>query len=473
MFIFLLITLMPALPPYVQFTEFRVTEPLTLEGSLSLNSVLNNAERLYSGKVHGPETFEDHKGVLYTGIHGGEIVKFVDGKVVPVAKFGQVCDGFWEEKKCGRPLGIRFGPDGFLYVADAYYGLFKVNVSSGAKTQLVSTNEPVEGKINKLPNSLDIAHDGTVYWTTSSCNFNLENGVFDMLADGSGRLLKYDPKTNSNEVLIDGLHFANGVVLSPKEDFVLVAESVRSRIHRYYVKGPKKGSRDIFIDGLPGLPDNLKSDGQGGFLVPLLVLRDKSNPVLLQSLGPFPLLRKFIARVLALLEMSFEQIDKIYPNYYAKRMVHWIGHFESVNGLSKKGTVVLQLDVDGKIKHSYHNTDGSLSAIGEAHWLDGAFFLGSPYNIYVGQVKLSFAEPQKIMQDQKSEQQKEQQSKIQQQEPSPPPQQQQQQQKPSQHQQQQLPQQQEQKPPASPSLQQQKPSPPQQQKQKQQQQNKP
>lgn len=207
------------------------------------------------------------------------------------------------------------------------------------------------------------------------------------------RLLKYDPKTGSNEVLVDGLHFANGIVLSPKEDFVLVAETGRSRIHRYYVKGPKKGSRDIFIDGLPGLPDNLKSDGQGGFLAPLIALRDKNNPVLFQSLGPFPLLRKFIARVLALLEMSFEQIDRIYPNYYAKRVVHWIGHFELVNGLTKKGTVILQLDVDGKIKHSYHNTDESLSGISEAHWLDGAFFLGSPYNMYVGQVKLSFAEP--------------------------------------------------------------------------------
>jgi hypothetical protein len=297
------------------------------------------------------------------------------------------------------------------------------------------------------------------------------------------RLLKYDTKTSRNEVLIDGLHFANGVVLSPKGDFVLVAETVRSRIHRYYVKGPKKGSRDIFIDGLPGLPDNLKSDGQGGFLVPLITVRDKGNPVLFQSLGPFPVLRKFMARVLALLEMSVDQIDQIYPNNYAKRLFHWIGHFESVNRLAKKGAVVLQLDADGNIKHSYHNTDGSLSGIGEAHWFDGAFFLGSPYNMYVGRVKLSFAESQKVVQKQKPEKQKKQQSEKQQQEPStsqqhehqnPPPQQQQQklpqqqqqqllqqqQEQEQQQKQQTLPQQQEQKPPASPSLQQQKPPPP-------------
>jgi len=189
-FIFLLVVLMPGLPPYVQFTEFRVTEPLPLEGSLSVNSLLNNAEHLHSGKLHGPEAFDDHKGILYTGIHGGEIVKLVDGKLVPVTKLGQPCDGFWEEKKCGRPLGIKFGPDPYLYVADAYYGLFKVNVNSGAKIQLVSPDELVEGKANKIPNSLDVADDGTIYWTSSSCSFHLYDGVFDMLADGSGRFVE-------------------------------------------------------------------------------------------------------------------------------------------------------------------------------------------------------------------------------------------------------------------------------------------
>ena len=209
------------------------------------------------------------------------------------------------------------------------------------------------------------------------------------------RLIRYDPRTKKNEVLIEGLHFANGVVLSPNEEFVLVAETFRSRIHRYYLKGPNKGERDIFIDGLPGVPDNLKSDGQGGFFVPLIVTRDKSNPVLFQSLGPFPILRKFLSRVLALLEMGFEQVDKIYPNIFSKKAVHWIGHFESVNAAVPKGFILLQLDINGNVKHSFHNTDNSLSGISEAHWFNGAFYFGSPYNRYVGRVKLSFAESEK------------------------------------------------------------------------------
>jgi hypothetical protein len=54
----------------------------------------------------------------------------------------------------------------------------------------VSVDEPVEGKTNILPNSVDVADDGTVYWSTSSCNFKLIDGVFDLLADGSGRFVE-------------------------------------------------------------------------------------------------------------------------------------------------------------------------------------------------------------------------------------------------------------------------------------------
>lgn len=38
----------------------------------------------------------------------------------------------FEERQCGRPLGMRIGKgDGLLYVVDAYYGLFNMNFSTG------------------------------------------------------------------------------------------------------------------------------------------------------------------------------------------------------------------------------------------------------------------------------------------------------------------------------------------------------
>ena len=50
---------------------------------------------------------------------------------------------------------------------------------------------------------------------------------------------------------------------------MLVTEPYRYRISRYWLKGDKAGSRDVFIDNLPGLPDNLQGDRAGTFWVAL------------------------------------------------------------------------------------------------------------------------------------------------------------------------------------------------------------
>lgn len=48
-----------------------------------------------------------------------------------VYQITSITEGTWDEKKCGRLLGMEFDKHGMLYVADAYYGIYKVNVNSG------------------------------------------------------------------------------------------------------------------------------------------------------------------------------------------------------------------------------------------------------------------------------------------------------------------------------------------------------
>lgn len=36
-----------------------------------------------------------------------------------------------DEPTCGRPLGMRVGPNNTLFVADAYYGLYEVDPDTG------------------------------------------------------------------------------------------------------------------------------------------------------------------------------------------------------------------------------------------------------------------------------------------------------------------------------------------------------
>lgn len=38
---------------------------------------------------------------------------------------------------------------------------------------------------------------------------------------------------------MQGFYYANGVALSPDEDFVIMAETDRLRVHKIWVKGPQ------------------------------------------------------------------------------------------------------------------------------------------------------------------------------------------------------------------------------------------
>lgn len=116
----------------MRFYYLRITPARPFEGKLALNEKLANVEIWHKGDFVGPEAFAAYKNELYTGIHGGDVIKLSGEKhVTPVVKFGRPCKGVFQEKICGRPLGLTFGGDGHLYVADAYYGLFKVDVATG------------------------------------------------------------------------------------------------------------------------------------------------------------------------------------------------------------------------------------------------------------------------------------------------------------------------------------------------------
>ena len=69
---------------------------------------------------------------------------------------------------------------------------------------------------------------------------------------------------------MEELSFANGIALSKQEDFLLVNEGGACRIWRYWLKGEKRGQKEIFVH-TPGFPDNIKQSEDGKFLVGITV----------------------------------------------------------------------------------------------------------------------------------------------------------------------------------------------------------
>jgi sugar lactone lactonase YvrE len=101
-------------------------------------------------------------------------------------------------------------------------------------------------------NGVAVAKNGDIFFTHSSSEFGMEDGSYTFFINPSGRLVHFERKTGKVSVLLDKLWFANGVALSPNEDFIIVAETHASRVQRYWLKGDKKGQLEPFVEGLPG-----------------------------------------------------------------------------------------------------------------------------------------------------------------------------------------------------------------------------
>lgn len=190
------------------------------------------------------------------------------------------------------------------------------------------------------------------------------------------------------------LAFANGVLLSDDESFVLVSESLACRIIKYHLKGPKAGQHEIFVDGLPGLPDNIQSDGQGGFLVTAVITVNSQHPCISITLAPHPYLRKMIVRLLLMVELPFKLLYDIYPNTFTEKVLHSIGspHMAEIFNSFKK-SLILRIDASGNIMEVLFSNDDTMNGISEVHIHDGFVWFGSPWRKYLARVPLKQAFP--------------------------------------------------------------------------------
>lgn len=259
-------------------TGWQPPEAPRLEGLYAPNQKLLEAELLGRGDVYGPEDIAiDSDGLIYGGTQDGKIIRInQDDSVEVFAQTG------------GRPLGLHFDSTGNLIVCDAYQGLLSIN-KFGEVSQLVSE---VDGVPLVFTNDIDIASDGKIYFTDASSRWNQANYMSDLYQTRPyGRFMVYDPSSDEVEVLLDELYFANGVALSESEDFVLVNETWRYRILRYWLKGSRAGSFDVFVDNLPGFPDGISSDRKGVFWLALPTPRNS----IIDRLHPYPWAKNLLA----------------------------------------------------------------------------------------------------------------------------------------------------------------------------------
>ncbi|CAB4287918.1 unnamed protein product [Prunus armeniaca] len=224
--------------------------------------MLKGSEFVGAGALVAPEdvAYDSKSGLIYTGC--------ADGWVKRVTLNELAADSVVENWVFtgGRPLGLAHGHKNEVFVADTEKGLLKI--SEDGTVELLT--DEAEGVKFKLTDCVDVAQNGMLYFTDASHKYSLKDFISDILGGRPhGRLMSYNPTTKETKVLVHNLYFANGVAVSPDQNFVVFCETVMRRCRKYYLHGSKKGSVENFIDHLPGLPDNIRYDGEGQYWIAL------------------------------------------------------------------------------------------------------------------------------------------------------------------------------------------------------------
>ncbi|CAL9236444.1 unnamed protein product [Arabidopsis halleri] len=327
----------------------------------------------------GPESFVfDFSGDgPYTGLSDGRIVKWlandsrwIDFAVTTSTREG--CEGPHEHQRtehvCGRPLGLAFDKStGDLYIADAYMGLLKVGPTGGVANQILprELNEAL-----RFTNSLDIdPQTGVIYFTDSSSVYQRRNYIGAMMSgDRTGRLMKYDPNTKQVTTLLSNLAFPNGVVLSQNGDYLLVVETATCRVLRYWRSATSttcksRENYEIFAEGLPGFPDNIKRSPRGGFWVGLNTKHSK--------LTKFAMSNAWLGRAALGLPVDWMKVHSVWAKY---------------NG---NGMAVRLSEDSGVISEVFEGQKGNKwISISEVEERDGTLWVGSVNTPFAGMYKI-------------------------------------------------------------------------------------
>lgn len=227
----------------------------------------------------GPESIVLHpEGHFLTGLANGDIVQFnKDGKKQNIiANTG------------GRPLGMKIAPSGELIIADQIKGLLLLDSTN----QINVLVDQYKGERLMFVDDLDISKEGIVYFSNATQrNPNVvENEAWEQRA--SGAIFAYDLNTKELRRIKDKLFFANGIALHDSQAYFVFSETFGLSLSRFWLKGPKAGTQEIFNDRLPGFPDNITFK-EGIFWVAIPTQR----VVDIEPLFEYPFLRSVILRL--------------------------------------------------------------------------------------------------------------------------------------------------------------------------------
>ncbi|ANH07526.1 SMP-30/gluconolactonase/LRE family protein [Shinella sp. HZN7] len=286
-------------PAYLDLPERARTK----DDPFALNDRLRDVELIGLGAVEGPEDVVlDGQDNLYTGTRHGTIVRFLAPDYVRSEVFARIG---------GHPLGLAFAENGDLLACVGGMGVYRVNPEGAVSCVTDETNRSwfsvIDDSRLRLPDDLDIAPDGRIFFSEATIRYEMADWILDALEGrGNGRLICHDPATGRTRTVLGGLIFPNGITICRDGQSLLFAETWACRVSRYWFDGPHKGRREVVLADLPGYPDNINRGANGTYWIALLGLRTPTFDLAMRK----PAFRRRMARRIAADEWLFPNVNR-------------------------------------------------------------------------------------------------------------------------------------------------------------------
>lgn len=251
-------------------------------GVFAINNKLLDVTLIGLGRIEAPEdVILDRNDHLYAGSRHGDIIRFFAPDYERMEVFAHIG---------GQPLGMAFDREDNLYVCIGGMGLYRVSPSGAVHKASDETNRSLSS-INddsrlRLADDLDITDDGRVFFSEATVRYEMHEWAVDGLeARGNGRIVCYDPKTNTTRTVLRNLKFPNGIAVASDGQSILFAETWGCSIRRYWFDGPRRGETEMVLENLPGYPDNINLASDGNYWLALVGMRSPAYDLAMRMPG--------------------------------------------------------------------------------------------------------------------------------------------------------------------------------------------
>lgn len=241
---------MITMPPHLEVHDARF---------LDLVHPMSQLEKVASGFTwaEGPVWFGDHGCLLFSDIPSQRIMRWSATEGVSTYRENSLFNNGNTRDMQGRLVGCRHGARD---VVRTEY--------SGALTVIADSHD---GKRLNSPNDVVVSSDGAVWFTDPTYGILANFEGYQAEAEQSARhVIRVDPVTGETSAVVSDFSQPNGLVFSPDESRLYIAESgsshddtVPSVIRQFDVEGSRLVDRGLFATLDCGLPDGMRVDDLG------------------------------------------------------------------------------------------------------------------------------------------------------------------------------------------------------------------